>query len=95
MASCQTADGVALGVGEAAPLAADVTTSLARVKAFIEPLLDTALSGSADMAPRLLEAMRYALLAPVNGSGLPSPCGPPHPVAATGKQLLQPPSQWR
>ena len=64
MASCQTADGVALGVGEAAPLAADVTTSLARVKAFIEPRLDTALSGSADMAPRLLEAMRYALLAP-------------------------------
>ena len=64
MASCQTADGVALGVGEAAPLAADVTTSLARVKAFIEPRLDTALSGSADMAPRLLEAMRYALLTP-------------------------------
>ncbi len=64
MASCQTADGMAIGAGESATLEADVVASLDRVKAFIEPRLDAAVIGSADVAPRLLEAMRYALLAP-------------------------------
>lgn len=64
MASCQTADGMELGVGRAATLDADVVASLDRVKTFIEPRLDAAAIGSSDVAPRLLEAMRYALLAP-------------------------------
>ena len=64
MASCQTADGAATGDGGAIALEADVVASLERVKAFIEPRLDAAVIGSPDVAPRLLEAMRYALLAP-------------------------------
>lgn len=64
MASCQTADGMAPVVGKAATFEADVVASLDRVKAFIEPRLAAAVIGSADTAPRLLEAMRYALLAP-------------------------------
>ncbi len=64
MASCQTADGVALGVGAVAALETDVTVSLDRVKSFIEPRLDAAIADSPDGAARLLESMRYALLAP-------------------------------
>ena len=41
-----------------------VPKALARVKAFIEPRLEQSLQLSGDAAPRLLEAMRYALLAP-------------------------------
>ncbi len=41
-----------------------VPQALARVKAFIEPRLDRALQLSGDASPRLLESMRYALLAP-------------------------------
>ena len=41
-----------------------VPQALARVKAFIEPRLEKALQLSGEAAPRLLEAMRYSLLAP-------------------------------
>lgn len=64
MASCQSADGMVYGVGAATTLDADVVASLDRVKSFIEPRLDAAVTNSSDMAPRLREAMRYALLAP-------------------------------
>ena len=42
----------------------DVVAALERVRAFIDPRLDEALTFSADAAPRLVEAMRYAVLAP-------------------------------
>ena len=41
-----------------------VMRSLERVRTFIDVRLDAALASSPDAAPRLLEAMRYALLAP-------------------------------
>ena len=41
-----------------------VSRALARVKAFIDPRLEQALRLSDAASPRLLEAMRYALLAP-------------------------------
>ncbi len=41
-----------------------VPEALARVKAFIDPLLEASLADSGDASPRLLAAMRYALLAP-------------------------------
>lgn len=41
-----------------------VSEALARVKAFIDPRLEQALLLSEAASPRLLEAMRYALLAP-------------------------------
>jgi geranylgeranyl diphosphate synthase type II len=41
-----------------------VAESLDRVRAFIEPRLDTALVHGCDTAPRLMESMRYAVLAP-------------------------------
>lgn len=41
-----------------------ITVSLERVRAFIEPRLARALELSSDAAPRLAEAMRYAVLAP-------------------------------
>ncbi len=43
---------------------ASVASALARVRDFIEPRLDRAVAFSADAAPRLVEAMRYAALAP-------------------------------
>lgn len=64
MASCQTADGVAIGPDHSATLDADVAASLDRVRNFIEPRLAGAVAGSSDVAPRLLESMRYSLLAP-------------------------------
>ncbi len=42
----------------------DVPTRLARVTAFVDPALEQALDLSSDASPRLLAAMRYALLAP-------------------------------
>jgi geranylgeranyl diphosphate synthase type II len=41
-----------------------VPQALARVTSFIDPRLERALQLSSDAAPRLLEAMRYSLLAP-------------------------------
>jgi len=41
-----------------------VPQALARVMSFIDPRLERALQLSGDAAPRLLEAMRYSLLAP-------------------------------
>ncbi|MFM9025476.1 MAG: polyprenyl synthetase family protein [Planctomycetaceae bacterium] len=41
-----------------------VEAALGRVRDFIEPRLDRALTGSPEAAPRLVEAMRYAVLAP-------------------------------
>lgn len=41
-----------------------VPQALARVMSYIDPRLELALQLSGDAAPRLLEAMRYALLAP-------------------------------
>jgi geranylgeranyl diphosphate synthase type II len=63
MASCQTAGRLATGADEHG---ADgiVAASLDRVKAFIEPRLAACLELSPEAAPRLLESMRYALLAP-------------------------------
>jgi geranylgeranyl diphosphate synthase type II len=64
MASCQTAGRLgngSVGQGEAGD---HVVAALDRVKAFIEPHLDRAVQLSADAAPRLVDAMRYALLAP-------------------------------
>jgi len=49
-------------IGASGPAA--VPQALARVKAFIEPRLEQALQLSGDASPRLLDAMRYALLAP-------------------------------
>ena len=51
---------------EAPSIAGDAppTKSLDEVRAFIDPLLDAALLPAPDASPRLLEAMRYALLAP-------------------------------
>jgi geranylgeranyl diphosphate synthase type II len=43
---------------------ASITRSLEQVRAFIEPRLEQALALSDEASPRLLEAMRYALLAP-------------------------------
>jgi geranylgeranyl diphosphate synthase type II len=44
--------------------AGSVEAALGRVRGFVEPRLDAALSFSADAAPRLVESMRYAALAP-------------------------------
>jgi len=46
------------------PANRDVATALESVRAFIDPLLDRALAFSPEAAPRLVEAMRYAVLAP-------------------------------
>jgi len=45
-------------------VAGDVPARLANVQAFVDPALERALELSADASPRLLAAMRYALLAP-------------------------------
>ena len=59
MASCQVS-----GSQDASSLNGSLTHSLARVKAFVEPLLETSLKGTAEVPPRLLAAMRHVLLAP-------------------------------
>jgi geranylgeranyl diphosphate synthase type II len=56
MATCPVSDAAASGLG--------VVAALERVRAFIDPRLDEALAYSADAAPRLVDAMRYAVLAP-------------------------------
>jgi len=43
---------------------ADVIAALDRVRGFIDPRLDEALEFTPEAAPRLVEAMRYAVLAP-------------------------------
>jgi geranylgeranyl diphosphate synthase type II len=63
MASCQVSSALpAERVSE--PATADVPRSLDQVREFIEPRLREALEFSADAAPRLADAMRYAALAP-------------------------------
>jgi geranylgeranyl diphosphate synthase type II len=52
------------GLSDAPQLDKTVMQSLDRVRTFIDTRLDTALAPSAEAAPRLLDAMRYALLAP-------------------------------
>jgi geranylgeranyl diphosphate synthase type II len=47
-----------------APSPGSVEAALGQVRAFIEPHLDRSLTLSAEAAPRLVEAMRYAALAP-------------------------------
>lgn len=64
MASCQTAGRLASGSGEPPASSGDIVTALERVKAFIDPRLEAALALSGDAAPRLLDSMRYSLLAP-------------------------------
>ena len=48
----------------AAPSDAGMLAALELVRGFIEPRLDASVTGSAEASPRLIEAMRYALLAP-------------------------------
>jgi len=64
MASCQTAGRLASGSGEPPAPSGDIVAALERVKTFIEPRLGAALQLSGDAAPRLLDSMRYSLLAP-------------------------------
>ena len=64
MASCQTAGRLASGSKAPADAGGDIAAALEAVKAFIEPHLDRALQLSGDAAPRLVDSMRYALLAP-------------------------------
>ncbi len=64
MASCQTAGRLASGSGEPPAPSGDIAAALERVKTFIEPRLDAAMQLSGDAAPRLLDSMRYSLLAP-------------------------------
>jgi geranylgeranyl diphosphate synthase type II len=52
------------GLSDAPQLDKTVMQSLDRVRTFIDTRLDAALAPSAEAAPRLLDAMRYALLAP-------------------------------
>ena len=59
MASCRMPS-----ASDLAGLDAAVSQSLGRVKDFIEPRLEKALELSPAASPRLLEAMRYVLLAP-------------------------------
>ena len=51
-------------VSDAPDLDAAVMSSLERVRTFIDARLDAAIEMSADASPRLVDAMRYALLAP-------------------------------
>jgi geranylgeranyl diphosphate synthase type II len=64
MASCQTAGRLATGSGEPPASSGDIAAALEQVKAFIEPRLEAAVALSGDAAPRLLDSMRYSLLAP-------------------------------
>ena len=51
-------------VSDAPDLDATVMQSLERVRTFIDARLDASLEISPEASPRLLDAMRYALLAP-------------------------------
>ena len=62
MASCSVSSGPATAAADA--IEADVTQALGRVRDFIEPRLEAALTFSAEAAPRLADSMRYAVLAP-------------------------------
>jgi hypothetical protein len=42
----------------------EIRAALERVREFIEPRLAASLTASPEAAPRLVDAMRYALLAP-------------------------------
>ena len=53
-----------IGLSDAPDLDAAVMQSLERVRTFIDARLDASIEMSPDAAPRLLDAMRYALLAP-------------------------------
>jgi len=72
MAGCPVSPGlpvpgsvsVFLGSAMAAPPAPSITQSLDEVRTFIEPRLATALELSGEAAPRLVAALRHALLAP-------------------------------
>jgi geranylgeranyl diphosphate synthase type II len=64
MASCQTAGRLVTGPNLSDEAGGDIAAALDRVKAFIEPRLAAAVELSADAAPRLVEAVRYSLLAP-------------------------------
>ena len=65
MASCQIVGRAGSGGdgGTALP-GSSLAESLDRVKSFVDPLLEASLALSPDASPRLLEAMRHALLAP-------------------------------
>ncbi|MFM7290442.1 MAG: polyprenyl synthetase family protein [Planctomycetia bacterium] len=52
------------GPSDAPQLDAAVMQSLERVRTFVDARLDAALTASPEASPRLLDAMRYALLAP-------------------------------
>jgi geranylgeranyl diphosphate synthase type II len=62
MAGCQVPSRPAPSPDSAADCS--VEAALARVRDFVEPHLDRCLTLSAEAAPRLVEAMRYAALAP-------------------------------
>jgi geranylgeranyl diphosphate synthase type II len=62
MAGCQVPSRPAPASGP--DEAGSVEAALGRVRDFIEPHLDRGLALSAEAAPRLVEAMRYAVLAP-------------------------------
>jgi geranylgeranyl diphosphate synthase type II len=67
MASCSVSSGTTLGAsdpGVSDTLDRDVTQALGRVREFIEPRLEAALTFSPEAAPRLADSMRYAVLAP-------------------------------
>jgi len=72
MAGCPVSPGLpvpgsgsaSLGSAMAAPPAPSITQSLDEVRTFIEPRLAAALELSGEAAPRLVAALRHALLAP-------------------------------
>ena len=53
-----------IGLSDAPDLDASVMQSLEHVRTFIDARLDASIAMSPDAAPRLVDAMRYALLAP-------------------------------
>ena len=53
-----------IGLSDAPHLDETVLQSLERVRTFIDPRLDAAVGVSPEASPRLVESMRYALLAP-------------------------------
>ena len=68
MASCQVSRDPSVGdptlPGDVASALPDVRTAIDRVKAFVDPLLERCVTGSAESSDRLHAALRYALLAP-------------------------------
>ena len=68
MASCQVSCDPSVGdptlPGDVASALPDVRTAIDRVKAFVDPLLERCVTGSAESSDRLHAALRYALLAP-------------------------------